>query len=490
MTELLKRLWKKVGNGTGQKIFSRPARKDISGRYDAAETTGENHQHWRLSDSLSADAAGSRDVRRTLRNRSRYEISNNSYAKGVVEMLANDTIGTGARLQVLTDDEDFNEELEESFSEWSDIVKLTGKLRLMRIARCQDGETFGILTNNPKSEHSVQLDLQVIEADRVTGESGDIHDGIRYDEWGNPVKYRVLKYHPGGTEFAVEEEAMEVDAENMLHLFRPDRPEQHRGIPELSAALPLFAQLRRYNLSVLSAAEAAADFSAILYTDTPPDGQTQIVEPMDSVPLERNMMLTVPAGWKMEQLEAKHPTSGHSEFVKIILSEIARCTVSTYGAVSGDYSGHNYASGRLDNQLYHKSIVVDRRTWETEVLDRIFRKWYREYTLLHPGMPWKPPRHTWFWDGFMHVDPTKEAAAQRMRLNNHTTTLAAECARDGQDYMSVLRQRAKELRLMKELGLSSENKGGDSEKETELKNTEHGENESQNECTEENNTGE
>ena len=45
----------------------------------------------------------------------------------------------------------------------------------------------------------------------------------------------------------------------------------------------------------------------------------------------------------------------------------------------------------------------------------------------------------------------KEASAQQTRLANNTTTLAAECARDGRDYLAVLRQRAKELRLMREL---------------------------------------
>lgn len=62
-------------------------------------------------------------------------------------------------------------------------------------------------------------------------------------------------------------------------------------------------------------------------------------------------------------------------------------------------------------------------------------------------------RHTWFWDGFPHVDPGKEATAQEKRLANNTTTLAAECAKDGRDYMSVLRQRAKELKLMREWGI-------------------------------------
>ena len=60
---------------------------------------------------------------------------------------------------------------------------------------------------------------------------------------------------------------------------------------------------------------------------------------------------------------------------------------------------------------------------------------------------------TWFWDGFPHVDPGKEATAQEKRLANNTTTLAAECAKDGRDYMSVLHQRAKEIKLMKELGI-------------------------------------
>lgn len=42
-----------------------------------------------------------------------------------------------------------------------------------------------------------------------------------------------------------------------------------------------------------------------------------------------------------------------------------------------------------------------------------------------------------------------------MRLASHTTTLADEYARRGQDWETQLRQRAKELELMQELGLST-----------------------------------
>ena len=442
------------------KSFFRPKtlqKNTVKARFDAAQTTRDNSRHWAEADHLSADQEANPETRRILRMRSRYEISNNSYAKGLVQMLANDTIGTGPRLQMIETDEALNDLIETEFMRWAEAIQLPAKLRTMRIARCQDGEAFGILSTNPKVKHSVKLDLMLVEADRITGDLQLIDDntsvdGITFDQWGNPIDYRVLKYHPGDIRCGTLDEAIHIPAENMIHIFRQDRPGLHRGVPELTAALPLFAQLRRYNLAVLSAAEAAADFAAILYTDAPPNGESDDVEPMDSIPLERNMMLTIPAGWKLDQLDSKHPTANHGEFVKIILSEIARCMVTTYGTLAGDFSGHNYASGRLDNQIYHKSILVDRSFWETKVLNRIFEAWFREYSLIEK-LNSKIVKHLWFWDGFPHVDPGKEANAQEKRLANNTTTLAAECAKDGRDYMSVLHQRAKEIKLMKELGI-------------------------------------
>ena len=50
--------------------------------------------------------------------------------------------------------------------------------------------------------------------------------------------------------------------------------------------------------------------------------------------------------------------------------------------------------------------------------------------------------------------PRKEANAQATRLGSHTTTLAAEYARQGKDWETELKQRAKEVALMKELGLT------------------------------------
>ena len=77
------------------------ARRRLRAGFDSAETTDNNRRHWARADALSPDAAASPEVRRTLRNRARYEVANNSYARGIVLTLANDTVGTGPRLQML-----------------------------------------------------------------------------------------------------------------------------------------------------------------------------------------------------------------------------------------------------------------------------------------------------------------------------------------------------------------------------------------------------
>jgi len=103
---------------------------------------------------------------------------------------------------------------------------------------------------------------------------------------------------------------------------------------------------------------------------------------------------------------------------------------------------------------------VEQAHLEAVVLDRVLAAWFDEAVLIPDLLPadigpiaeWP---HQWFWDGHEHVDPAKEANAQATRLSNHTTTLAYEYARQGRDWESELQQRAKEVALMRELGLTT-----------------------------------
>jgi capsid protein len=337
----------------------------LLGRYDAATTTADNIRHWAAADGLSASAANSPEVRRTLRNRSRYEIANNSYARGISLTLANDCIGTGPRLQMLTIDDRANDFVEHEFLNWASEINLAEKLRTMRLARVSDGESFGLLTSNPRIDSPVQLDLRLVEAEQVTSptlspDGNRYLDGIRFDEYGNPISYDVLREHPGDDSFLFTNNYNTIHAKSVLHYFRSDRPGQIRGIPDITPALPLFAQLRRFTLAVLAAAETAADFAGILYTDAPAGGEADAAEPFEPIELEKRALLTMPGGWKMAQMHAEQPATTYAEFKREILNEIARCLNMPFNVAAGNSSGYNYASGRLDHQTYFKSIRVIR----------------------------------------------------------------------------------------------------------------------------------
>lgn len=447
-------------------------RRLVVAKFDSAQTKADNRKHWANADGLAPNAAVNPEVRRILRNRARYEVANNSYAKGIVLTLANDTIGTGPRLQMLTDDADANARIEDAFERWSRAVDLPGKLRTMRMARAESGEAFALLVSNPAIASPVSLDLKLIEADQVAtpllrrGRDDEV-DGIVLDAWGNPSAYRVLKRHPGdGSAFRSPVDDITVfdtfPAVSVVHYFRPDRPGQLRGIPDITPALPLFAQLRRYTLATIAAAETAANFAAVIYTDSPANGEADPLEPMDEVELEQRLATVLPGGWKLGQVHAEQPTTTFGEFKREVLNEIARCLNMPFNVAAGNSSGYNYASGRLDHQVYYKSIRVEQHHMQLAVLDRLLKAWLNEAVLVEGLLPQSMrtlassplPEHAWFWDGVEHVDPAKEANAQATRLANHTTTLAAEFARQGRDWEQELRQRAKELSLMNELGLS------------------------------------
>ena len=452
------------GRGTPARRAVTVPRRIVRARYDAAQTNHDNFRHWALADGLSADVAASPAVRRILRNRSRYEVANNSYARGIVLTLANDAIGTGPRLQLMGIRGEDSRLVERAFADWSAVTNFAEKLRCMRMAQVEDGESFALLVSNPRLGSPITLDLRLVEAEQIsTPDVGWLQpnriDGIIFDTAGNPIEYHVLRFHPGGPMGLMPLDYDRLPAGSVIHLFRPDRPDQRRGIPEITPALPLFAQLRRYTLAVIAAAETAADYSGIVYTDAPAGGEADQVEPMDTIALEKRALLTMPGGWKMEQMRAEQPTTTYREFKHEILNEIARCLNMPFNIAAGNSSGYNYSSGRLDHQTYFKAMRVDQSRVARQVLERVFAAWIREALLVDGFLPtrlrdpttdWS---HQWFWDGHEHVDPAKEANAQATRLASNTTTLADEFARKGQDWEVQLRQRAREMTLMRELGL-------------------------------------
>lgn len=435
----------------------------IRARYDAAQTNDDNRRTWSDADALSARAANSPEVRRTLRNRARYERANNSYLDGMTQTLANDTVGTGPRLQLLTADPQLNRRVELDFTQWANHVRLASKLRTMRMAKVIDGEAFALLTFNPRLPTPVKLDVKLVEAEQIATPfpypTDPLRvDGMTLDEHDNPIEYNLLRTHPGDLiAWGFPYQFDKIPARHVIHWFRADRPNQWRGIPEITPALIDFPELRRYSRAVLAAAETAADFAALLYSDAAADDEGVEGTPFETLPIAKRMMTTIPAGHRVEQLRAEHPKTEHPQFERATLNRIARCLNMPLNVALANSSNYNYASGRLDHQIYYKAIRVEQSDLRLVVLDRLLNEWLLEAQLatdllagysLEGDVP-----HHWFWDSADHVDPQKEADAQATRLQNGTTTYAIEYGRMGRDWEVEFEQLALEARRRQELGI-------------------------------------
>lgn len=443
--------------------------------YDSSEPGGVNEQHWSAAGSISARQANSLPVRETLRNRSRYETANNSIVRGIVDTYAADLVGDGARLQVLAGKKtgitrQDAQELERVWCEWADAVDLWGKIELAVIGRVTDGEVFASFTTNEVIGHPVKLDVQLIECDRVTNPTEiDLDvlevDGIKFDTKGNPRSYRVLKHHPDDRHLSgltIEEEADTLEAEDVMHYFDRTRVGQVRGIPVLTPSLDACAQLRRWNISVLTASENAADNSQTIETNNPIDPEDESAEapmPFDEIPMSPGMAMVLPDGYTRKNLKPEFPTTTHAEFTRSQVSIIARPLAMPVNIAMADSSQHNFASGKLDHGTYFHKLTVDRRALRISMLDRIFRAFVHEASLNEGLIPQvfrrtdRPLRWAWMWPVRQHSDPAKEATALEKRLKSGTTNLMIECAAMGLDWQDVLEGEAEVQAFKRDLGI-------------------------------------
>ncbi len=338
-------------------------------------------------------------------------------------------------------------------------IRIAEKLRQMRFAKYDSGEAFAFFGTNPALRSPVKIDLGVIEAEQISNPTPTVSDwseqsdGIQYDDFGNPTTYRKLKVHPGSMTWNAFPTAYDdIPAEFVFHYFRADRPGQLRGIPEIVPAIGDFADLRRFTLATIAAAETAAEHAAMIETDAPVDpeisGEQEGEGPKtwDLVEIQKRAAVVLPSGYKMSQFKPEHPTTTYKEFVNAKLNEIARCLCVPFHIAAMDPSIANMSSSYVVGQMYTKERLIDRSDLEN-LLNMAMRMALNELRLggLIPVMPagWT---HQWNWPSLSHhADPGKEAAAAAERLGSGTTTYALEFAKQGLDAAEQLDAQAKLL---------------------------------------------
>jgi hypothetical protein len=421
----------------GKPFASGEPRTAQATHYDLADTNRENREQWRDADCWDADKCNDPQTRQIARNRSRLETDNNPSLKGNIKTLVNYELGRGSTLHVDHDNEDFARDVQEKNRLWREATNHVGKFWTMLYARTQDGESFCRMGRNPHLRHPedidkpfpVQLDWQPFESDRcytywLPPYTPGRVDGVWFDDWGNETYFDILRYHPGGVFPLGVIQYDTIPAQYLCHLYFPERPGQHRGVPEFASSIGFLGIRRRYTLATVEAAETAAKIGVYLKTNSPPGMEPDEAGAPMAMRIPRGSAWPLPQGWDIAQPKAEQPTQTYESFSEVSLNEAMRPKSIPRNVALCDSSRYNMASGRLDITTLWESVGIDQRnnTWRLE--DPLFRAWYVEARQVYKtnGKRWSEidggtiPKRIFMWQRERYSDPEIQQGADERAI--------------------------------------------------------------------------
>lgn len=358
-----------------------------------------------------------------LRSRSRQLVRDNPYAARAVSVLVAHQIGTGivariadAAAQMAWDDWAAN-------CDHDGVHDLAGLMVLAARTRAEGGEAFIRLRYLSQAEARrrglrVPMTLQVMEGDmvplytsRVAPPQTMVH-GVEFNADGSRAAYHMKRRHPGeqdGILARAIDDLERVPAEQIIHLFRVQRPGQVRGVPDFAPVLLRMKSLDDFEDAALELAKAQSLLGVFVTTPDPlsePDTSSEGVPAFELYP---GMVHNLPAGSEPKFLQP----SGAGGFEPFALHELMAISAGlgiTYDQMTGDLRQANYSSLRAGKIEFRRMVGQDHwLLFVPRLCAPIWRAFDRlaQVAGMYRGAPkveWQPPR-------FEMIDPGKEIDA-------------------------------------------------------------------------------
>ncbi|MCG8407773.1 MAG: phage portal protein [Phycisphaerales bacterium] len=435
------------------------------GGLDAARTNRLNEAHWADAKDVPINATISSDLAK-VRARCNHEFMNNAVLKGMLKTYRDDFVGPdGPKLTVRGGpNSKWNETLEQIWREWwakpdlngvhsgADLLGLainttaTAGDYLWQIVTDRDARTpikTRILSHHPRR--------LATPFDRISDEN--VFMGIRLTPTGRPLGYYLQKAEKPNQLTNFSTQFQFVPAKDMIHGFEVLEPGQFRGLPWFHWALPSTADARDFEQQVMDAARSAASLSVYFFTRNAEAEFQQVEEITD---IERGTQSFLPPGYEPGQVNPQQPSNTFSEFMDHQARKMGRPKCIPLSTVNLDHRGLSWSSARLERDVFHQGIRVERGGQNRGSLSRLLNIIATESILageLEPLPLGMRILERWTWSEFASVNPREDATAGKTRKEAGQTTLERECARQGLDWMEVLEQLAREKEKMEELGL-------------------------------------
>lgn len=407
----------------------------ITARYEAA-TSGDRAAPGRMI-RTDADQAGLR--RESLAFIGRDLVRNSAFAARIPQVVANNVVGDGIIAKVAAKQKRLKADLFAKVTAHFDSTaidadgrnSLYGLQRLVMNTVVESGEVLIRRRRRSASDGlPLPFQIQILEPDYlcttndVTLTSGNIvRNGIEYDQIGRRVAYWLYNEHPGASGQWIQnmrQGVRRVDASEILHIYRADRPGQTRGISWFAPVAMKLQDFEDYIDAQIMRQKIAAVFAAFR---TSPENDIGTSVGKDGQPVSDRFQSLSPG--RIENLAPGESiifgsppgVEGLDETTRMMMRAIASGIGITYEALTGDLSQVNFTSGRMGRMEMNRNVSAWQWLLLIPQMMQPLAAWTLEsYQMQNAIMLPDDVRLDWVPPHRELVDPTREIPALKDKI--------------------------------------------------------------------------
>jgi lambda family phage portal protein len=326
---------------------------------------------------------------------------------------------------------------------------------------------------------TVGISLQRIESEqldryKISGDGGrEVRGGVEVDEFGAPVAYWIYPRHPNDIAGIARPspillESIRYPAEQILHVYDPERARQTRGVSPMVSSLRRMRDLSEYDRAQLLTARAEACLGFVIKTNssgtTQPLGLDENGQPVpvdddgnDPFAMQPLMVARLGTDEEIQSFIPTRPGGTYAPFVTAQLRAISAGLGTSYEQIARDFTTTNFSGLRQALAEDRREIEMSRTTllesllapfWPEFILTAAIEGWLGMNPLITAGSKSNLTYATWRGPAYLGADPSKDIKATADSIALGIMTREEAALERGRDFYEVQDQLKKEAAYM------------------------------------------
>lgn len=455
----------------------------VQARYDAAS-------HGRRMMGWSAPSSGPNKAiagLQTIRNRSRDAGRNEWSGASSSRVMTTNLVGTGIVCRPRTKVKRTKARLVALWDAWCEVADADGVLDFAGLQVLatrtwfQAGEVFARIRQRRLYDGlPVPMQVQLLEPDLVPIFDADswngmtrgnrIRQGIEFDRIGRRVAYWMYREHPGDnvTGGVSMTDLVRVPADQVMHIYLPNRPGQLRGVPESAPILAKLRSVMDFDDAVLTRQQIANLFT--MFIERPmPTGADAGIDPLTGKTIQYDAngapMAALEPGISQELLPGEKATfsdppdagANYTDFIRAQNLGIAAGQGTPYELMTGDIRDVSDRTLRVVINEFRRYCEQLQWTLIIPKLCKPVRSAFAQAGLLAGALTEKEAGEAvlcdWTPQGWQYIHPVQDVQGKQAEVEAGFRSRSSVIAERGDDPDAVDEERAEDQKRERGLGI-------------------------------------